>query len=208
MNEKNKKNKKNDTLTLIGMALAVSLLISSMSLFGDFVLAQEKVAEIYSLTYEPSQPVVLEGMRFSIGVKNNEQYNRQYKLVFSVVKEGLVKASDEFIFTLRPDAGTFFTPDYHPDDINDFDVITKLYDYASGEVLDVKTVKFNVVSEIGPFDLNVEIPTNFAKANSPTPVVVTLANMGEKGTEVNVQPSLRCYNQTDMKNSFFIFLPP
>jgi len=181
----------------------VSFLLANIS----FVNAQQKPAEIYSLSYEPSEPVVLESIKFSVGVKNNGQQTRDYKLEFVITKGGIVKVSDEFIFNLRPNAGTFFSPDYVPDDINEFDVIVKLYDRTSNQLIDAKTLQFNVVSDIGPFDLEVSIPSKFVKAGSIAPVLLTLANMGRKGTDVDIQISLECINQSDILKSFFIFMP-
>src|SRR3989338_941264 len=193
------------SIAIISLIL-IAILVSALS--DVFTVSpQEKLAEIYTLAYEPEKPVVLESIQFTVGVKNNENQLRNYRLELIITKDGIFKDSQEFTFNLKPESSTAFSPNYIPDDINDFDLITKLYDATTSQLLDLKTLKFRVVSEIGPFDLEVNVPSKFIKANSIAPVILTLSNKGINGTDINVEIELKCVNQSNIRSSFFFFIP-
>jgi hypothetical protein len=200
-------------LAILSLILIFAVIFSinskNFSILGFSTLTEsEKESEIYSLTYEPTEPVALQQISFSVKVKNNQQKSNGYKLEFVVTKDGVVKSEDEFTFNLGAGGSKEILTEYTPGDINDFEIIARLYDFTTSKLLDFKTSKFNVISEIGPFDLEVSVPSKFVKANSILPILLSIANMGESGTDVNVDVVMKCVNQSNIKKSFFFYMHP
>src|SRR3989338_2500838 len=96
------------SIAIISLIL-IAILVSALSDVFT-VSAQEKLAEIYTLAYEPEKPVVLESIQFTVGVKNNENQLRNYRLELIITKDGIFKDSQEFTFNLKPESSTAFSP--------------------------------------------------------------------------------------------------
>ncbi|MBI2005185.1 MAG: hypothetical protein HYS80_00275, partial [Candidatus Aenigmarchaeota archaeon] len=164
--------------------------------------------EIFGLSISPAKPLFGEEARLSVGVKNIEKTTTSYKLVYIIIKDGLVKLTSDIDFTLLSNGTITLTPSFIPDDLGEHQLILELYDESGRELLDTVTKKFDVVSEIGPFDLAINMPTSIISPGESVPAILTIGNLGEKGAELNVNVNIKCYNQSDIVNSFFIFLEP
>ncbi|MBI4009701.1 MAG: hypothetical protein HY361_00705 [Candidatus Aenigmarchaeota archaeon] len=161
---------------------------------------------IYTLTASPHEPIVFEDLALSMGVNNPDTNTQNYKLKLIITKGGQVKHQEEFTFSLKPGNGITFSPTYVPDDIGDFEIIAKLYDSLEVELRDLKVITVSVISEIGPFDLDVDVASNVIRPATKVPVILSLANMGDKATDVQVKLEMPCENQPPITQDFFIFL--
>ena len=172
--------------------------------------AQElgSTGKIYSMTVTPETPVVYDPITISIGVNNPTESESSYKLEVIVTKDGQIKSNQPFTFTLPARLGTFVAPVFVPSDIGQYEVVAKLTDTYDVSVRDLRVERVNVVSEIGPFDVAIDAPSEVITPGERTPLILTLANMGEKATDVQVKVTLECDSQPDISQELFVFLYP
>jgi len=182
--------------------------ISIFLIIVPMVVAQETKGKIYTLTYSPLEPIVADDMTISVGVENTDSAAREYILDVVVIKDGRVKYKEKFTFKLNAGRGITFPPTYTPDDIGDHEIIAKLYDKFGVELLSTKLLKFNSISHIGPFDLEVAVPSDVVRPNTRIPIITQLVNMGEKGTDVEVKLTMDCIAKQDPIEKFILFLKP
>lgn len=189
-----------------GLAVALLMVLSSIG----FAQAQElgSTGKIYSMTVTPDTPVVYDPITISIGVNNPTESEASYKLEVIVTKDGEIKSNQPFTFTLPARLGTFVAPVFVPSDIGQYEVVAKLTDSYNIGVKDLRVEKVNVVSEIGPFDVAIDSPSEVITPGEKTPLILTLANMGEKATDVQVKVTLECDDQPDISQELFVFLYP
>lgn len=194
---------------IIMKALTFSLALAIVLVLAVPTALAQKTDEgqVYSITISPKDPVVFDSVSISIGAKNPSNKAIQYRLELLVTKDGEIKQSVPFTFTLQPQEGTFVSPTFKPDDIGEYEVVAKLSDIF-GDLKDIQIRKFRVVSEIGPFDISIDVPSKLVLPGSRTPLILTLANMGEKATDVQVRVTMECQNERDIVQEFFIFLFP
>lgn len=181
--------------------------IFSFLLLISSSISEQKIGEIYDLTFSPSEPVALQTMTINVGVKNTGNLPANFKLKIFVIKDGQIKHQNSFEFDLQPGKTVSFSSSYVPDDIQEFEILAKLYDKYETELYDSKMLKFNVISDIGPFDLFVEPLTRIVKPGEELPISLTLINKGEKGTDVKIRVEVLCLNSTPL-NEFLVFLEP
>lgn len=171
--------------------------------FANFASAEK--GEITKIAYDPPEVVALSDITINIGVSNTDNVANDYKLKILVLHEGVVRYSQDFIFDLDSKKGIVFSPSFTPRDIGEFQIIAKLYDKDEIELLDSEIIAFNSISEIGPFDLKVDLPAKIVRPNSRVPIILTLENKGQKRTDVELQVRIRCPTG-DVKESFFLLL--
>ena len=167
---------------------------------------EETKGKIQSLTHSPAEPIVSEGTTISARIENPDTIDHEYNLIISVIKEGKIKYDERFNFVLKSGRAVTFSPVYTPDDIGEFEIIAKLYDKFQAEVVSTKLSSFSALSHIGPFDLDINIPSDVVRPNTKVPVVIQLLNMGDKGTDVEVKLKLSCVTTPDSVEKFIVFL--
>lgn len=182
-----------------------AILFSILLLSTAFAQSTER-GWIYTLSYAPKEPMVSESLTITVGVENNGNEAYDYKLLVLVTKDGKIKETLEYPFNLKAGRGISFSPTYIPDDIGRFEIIAKLYDKYETKLIDSKIVKFSSLIDIGPFDLSIDVPAKTVRPGQTAPTILTLENMGEKGTDVEVRVEMNCINQQDIVKTFFIFL--
>lgn len=186
------------------IGISIIILISS-----PIAYAQESVkGKISTLSYIPEEPVVTEGITITVGVENPDNVGHEYNLKMVIIKDGRIKSEEEFTFKLGAGRQITFSPTYIPDDIGEFEIVAKLYEKFEINLLSSKLEKFNAVSHIGPFDLEVSIPTDVGRPNIKIPIITKLINMGEKGTDVEVKLTMPCLTKVDSAEKFVVFLNP
>lgn len=185
---------------ITGIVFSFSLLLISSPSF-----AQEN-GKIYQLTYLPSEPVVLEDTTLSIGVENQGDKTQSYLMSLQIIEEGKIVHEQEFTFTLERTKGIFFTPKYTPQTIGEHQAIVRLYDKLGFDLFDTQLMKFNVVSHLGPFDIEIEPLTARIRPGLLLPAKVFLENMGAKGTDVEVRLTVDCPDKRLTQSSTF-FVP-
>jgi len=162
--------------------------------------------KISRLSYLPEKPLVSESLMITAGVENNGNEKYDYKLMIFIVKDGSIKETFEYPFTLESGRSVSFSSEYVPDGIGPFQIIAKLYDKYEITLIDSKIIDFDSISDIGPFDLSLDVLSRVVRPTQAVPIILTLINMGEKETDIEVRIEMDCRNQTDIKQSFFIFM--
>lgn len=167
------------------------------------VLSQEYGGSIYDLRYTPKEPLIGEKLSISVAVLNPKLDN-SYVMEILISKSGNIYYKQKFGLELKSNTGASFSVEYVPNDIDEFNIIAKLYDKFETELYDSKITIFNVKTDIGPFDLGINTPS-VAKKLDEIPVVVSVENKGNKGTDVGIKVSMECYDRSEILNEFFIF---
>lgn len=187
------------------------VLCAAFSIFILFAIqgafSQEEKGRVESVKIFPEEPVVAKEMTVTANVKNPSGESLSYKLKLRLVKDGKVLAENTFTFDIGPGLSTTVTSAFVPNDIGNFEVVAELSDRFELEKMDVEVVRINVASDIGPFDVIIESPSRIVPPGVRTPILLTLANMGKKGTDVQVKINMDCYEQEDIGQEFFIFVP-
>jgi hypothetical protein len=154
---------------------------------------------IYRISSSSPEPKVLEEVTFSTDIRNDGNEKQSYMLQMSIDMEGKILDEKEFIFELNPQERTILSSTFVPDDIGQIKVVATLLDKDKNEILDTKMEEFNVVSEIGPFDMKLVVPTKTVTPGETLPVILELVNMGIKDTNVKISIKNVCYNESDKK---------
>lgn len=190
------------------MLPALAIFAVSIALWAAPSLAQTTGdGDIRSLSIDPENPVVLKPMTVVAEVSNPTGDQNSYRMTMQLVHNGNVRSSQEFTFTLDSGLSTTISTSFVPREIGNFEMIVKLTDQLGLETDDIEISRFTVTSDIGPFDVVIEAPSRIVRPGETTPVMLTLANMGTKGTDVEVSVVMDCQGQDDIRQSFYIFVP-
>lgn len=183
--------------------------VAVLLLFLPLASAQNAAeGRITSMTVEPKEPLVYDPITTTIGVTNPSDGEMSYKLEFLVTKDGEILISTPFTFVLQPGLGIFFSPSFVSKDIGQYELVAKLSDQYGLETRDIQLKRINVVSEIGPFDIAIDSPSDVIYPGTKIPLILTLANMGEKATDIQVRVTVECNSQPDIEQEFFVFMYP
>jgi hypothetical protein len=162
--------------------------------------------EILSIKYEPDRPKILEKLSITVDVKNNGNEKNNYLLELKITKNGQTKFEEEFTFSLMPDQNLLFTPSFNPEDTGEHNIVLRLYDKNKLKLYDEKILILVIQSDVGPFDLEVDLPSHTIGLGDSLPATVSIANMGEHGTDVNLNLDLRCTSGKDISKDIYIFV--
>jgi len=172
-----------------------------------FSLEQKEFdGEIYSLIYTPSEPIFLETITINIGVENTGKQANSFKLKLYISQEGEIKYATTLSFDLGPGSAISLSPTYIPNEVGEYEIIAKLYDDYEVELYDTMIIKFDVVSQIGPFDLSLEVLSRTVKPGEEMPIVLKAINMGKEGTDVRIRVETFCFNQSFTFDEFYVFI--
>jgi len=172
------------------------LLIFILFLVGPSVSFAEDInGEIFDLTYSPSKPMLLESIIVSISVKNTGREKNTFVLELNIVKNGRIKQSSTFSFDLYSGSTITFSPTFVLDDTGEHEVIVKLWDIYKTKIYDTEIKKFNVISEVGPFDFYLDILTKKVEPSGELSAIVSLENKGELGTDLKIRLEVECFNK-------------
>ncbi len=201
----NRKTKAAVLISFIGLFLIIWVYFKPLSILGFAPLLSSE-GKVVSITYAPQEPLVSEPLTITVDVKNDGEERFDYKLYVLISKDGFLKESNNYHFSLNPDRSTSVSLEYLPDDIGKFEVVAKLFDEYETELVDYSITNFLSISHIGPFDLVVDTPTKTVSPGDVVPIILSFENMGSKGTDVEVLLEMTCFNQRNIAKSFLIFL--
>jgi len=162
--------------------------------------------EVYSVSVDPKEPLILEEFIINIGVRNTGDELEEYVLNVFVSKNGQVKDENSFTFSLQPNRGMIFSPTYIPTSIGQYEIVIKLYDKYKNVLYQTKISDITVISDIGPFDLVLDVLSRTVRPSDEVPLILYMRNAGVKGTDVRVSLSMDCLGQEDMHKDFSVFL--
>jgi len=184
-------------------SIALLLFVFSFLLTVPSVFSQ---GEIYSIYIDPEKPLILEEFIINIGVQNTDNKTNDYILDVFVSKEGQVKDENSFAFSLKPDRGVLFSPRFTPNAVGKYEIFAKLYDKYKVVVYHTRILDVNVISDIGPFDLSLDALSRTVGPNKEIPLIVSMKNVGLKGTDAKIDVRIDCLDQEDIYKDFFVFL--
>jgi hypothetical protein len=92
--------------------------------------------------------------------------------------------------------------------VGNYKLIAELYDKYETELYDSEIRDFKVLSEVGPFDLLMDVLPGIAKPEEKIPILLSMLNNGEKGSDVKVRVIMECFDQSNILQEFFVFLAP
>jgi len=161
---------------------------------------------IYSLIYTPSEPIFLETLTINIGVENTGKQANNFKLKLYISKEGEIKDVTTLSFDLAPGNAITLSPTYIPSEVGEYEIVAKLYDDYETELYDTEITKFDVASQIGPFDLSLEVLSRTVRPGEEMPIVLKAVNMGNEGTDVRIRVESFCFNQSFTFDEFYVFI--
>jgi len=172
------------------LALIIFLLLAS----PVFSAEEDLDGEIIGPYYITPKPLVSKGITIGAIIKNTGNNLATFSLKFYVIKDGIIKHSATFSFELYPEGTQESSTLFIPDDIGTYEILTKLMDGYENKTYDTKIGELKVTSEFGPFDLYIDLLTRKVNPGEELPLVVTIANKGETGTDVKVKLDISCYN--------------
>jgi len=192
----------------------LSMIIYKLPITGKFEAISgfensDLSGEILSAKYDPKEPKILERLTITAVVKNNGKEKNNYLLELKITKNGQLKYGDEFTFSLPPGNEMSFSPTYTPDDFGDHTIFLRLHDKNKTKVYDEKILTFVAQSDVGPFDLEVDLPSHIIGLGDSLPVTILITNMGARGSDIGLNLDLYCRSCVDSKKiskSIQIFL--
>ena len=164
------------------------------------------IGEILSAEYKPNQPKVLESLTITSIIKNNGKEKNNYLLDIIVMKNGQMKFNDEFVFSLLPEKTLSLSPTYSPDEVGEYQIVLRLYNVEKSKFYDEKILTVLVESDVGPFDLEVEVLSHIVGVGDHVPVIVKVTNIGIYGTDIGLNMELICTNGKKISNGMYIFV--
>lgn len=162
--------------------------------------------EVYSLSTNPKEPLVLDNVIVNIGVRNAGDELDEYVLDVFISQDGHVKDNSTFTFSLQSGKGVVLSPTFTPAAVGMYKILTKLYDRYKTALYDTEILEINVISDIGPFDLSLDVLSRIVRPNDEVPMTVRMKNVGIKGTDVKIAVSMDCFEKEDMYKDFFVFV--
>lgn len=184
----------------------IFLTIFTALLFLSIVPAAFSQGEVYSIYIEPAEPMVFEDFIINLDVRNTGDKLNEYVLDIFISKDGQVKDENHFTFHLHPNKGIIFSPTFMPISVGKYKIVTKLYDKYKTILYDTKIAEIDVISDVGPFDLSLDVITRKVRPGYEIPLIVRMKNIGVKGTDIKIAVSINCFEQRDIYKDFFVFL--
>jgi len=182
------------------------LLLSVIILSSLSIARAEINGAIAGFSYHPGNVAVLDNVTFIIQTKNTGTEATEYNLQLTISNEGQILDKENFSFSLKAGQAITFSPTFSPDTIGQYQVLVELFDKYGTKKFDSRIENINVVSTIGPFDLSIDIPSNVMRPGERIPALLSISNMGEKGTDVDVELAIPCLNQSTITKEFFVFI--
>jgi hypothetical protein len=162
--------------------------------------------EVAIVSVDPAKPMVMEDAVATIAVRNLQDHQNDYVLRTFVSKDGQVLEENEFAFNLNANKDMSMTLMFSPTKIGTHTVVAKLYDKYKTVLYSEKVLDVDVSSEIGPFDVQLDVLSRTIRPGYEIPLLLTMKNMGTSGTDVKVAISMDCASQGQIYKDFSVFL--
>jgi len=162
--------------------------------------------EVANVSVEPANPKVLDTVVATISLRNLQDRQNDFVLRTFVSKDGQVLEENEFGLDLAANRGMSMTLEFLPTKIGTYTVVAKLFNKDKTVLYSEKILGVEVVSDIGPFDLQLDVLSRTIRPGYEIPLLLTMKNMGISGTEVKVAISMDCASQGRIYKDFSVFL--
>jgi len=162
--------------------------------------------EVASVSVSPSKPLVMEDATITVAARNLQNQQNDYVLRTFVSKDGQVLEENDFTFSLNAMKGTSMTLMFSPTKIGTYSVVAKLFDKYKTVLYSEKVLDVDVSSEIGPFDVQLDVLSRTIRPGYEIPLLLTMKNTGTSGTDVQVAISMDCAGQGRIYKDFSVFL--
>jgi hypothetical protein len=162
--------------------------------------------EILSVEHQPDVPKIFERFAITTVARNNGKEKNNYLLSIQIAKDGQVKYNDELTFSLLPDKSVSLSPDYNPEDVGEHQIVIRLYSMDKSKLYDEKIFNFIVWSDVGPFDLEVDMPSHIIGLGDSLPATVIIKNVGISGTDIGLNLELRCKSGRIITNDMYFLV--
>lgn len=195
------------TLIVLGILLTSIYLPSITGKIEASELEKSNLSgEFLSVGYEPKEPKTNERLTVTAIVRNNGKERNDYLLTLKIIKNGEVKYKDDFTFSLLADGMVSLSPVYIPYEIGEYEIILRIYDKDSIRLYDEKILTFATQSDIGPFDLEVDMPSHVIGLGDSLPFTVKITNVGTHGIDVGLNLDLYCTSGKNISKNTYVFV--
>lgn len=196
----------------IEIILVSVLVLTVLAIYGLSISFTGKIASVetketvnsVSVSFTPEKPKVLEKMNVKIIAASNKKENFFLELI--IVQGGKINKYRNYTFSLDAGDSNTFILDYIPTNIEKQNIVTNLYSSDKKVLYDSKTIEFQAESDVGPFDMEIVMLTNFVQRGENLPFVVKMKNFGVKGTDINLTETVNCFNKADIEQSSFLYM--
>lgn len=196
----------------VKIALFSLIVITILAIYGVSISFTGKAALVRSgetgssvaVSFSPDHPKVLEKMSIETTVTSDKKEDFFLELI--IVQNGIINEYRNYTFSLDAGDSDKFVMYYTPSSVEKQNIVVDLYSSDKKVLYDTKTMEFKAESDIGPFDFEINTPTNFVQKGEKLPFTISMKNLGLKGVDVNLTVSLDCFNKSDIEQSSFIFI--
>lgn len=185
------------------MRVYAAILFLALISLSSIALADGR---IYQVSSSPEEAIVFETVRISMNANNPGDKDQSYLMILQITKDGNIIHEEDFAFVLGRGKGIQFISEYVPQDIGEYEAVIWLYDKFKITLFDTQIIKFNVVSHLGPFDIEIEPLTSRIRPGLSLPAKVLLENMGTKGVDAEVEITVDC-QESDLTQRLTLFVP-
>ncbi len=194
------------------LILAAGLLFVLMSLQSAYaehlsVSSDAKIGSIADISYYPEKPLISKPVIISFAVKNTGDARQSLKIKLFILKGGNIVHQADSILNVYPGQKKGNSSEFSPKEIGSYEILAKLYDGHETKLVDMMSIRMNVESEIGPFDLIVSPLARKVQKGEELPVLLTIINKGIAGTDVSVRVEVKCY-PNPISDEFMLFATP
>lgn len=189
------------------------LLVASFAVFFLFNIAyaaydkNTEIGKIMDISYYPEKPMVSKPAIISFAAANTGDARQTFKIKIFIIKNGNIMSQTESLMSIYPGEKKGNTSEFYPRDIGSYEILAKLYDKYETKLLDMISLKMDVGSELGPFDLTVSPLARRVQQSEELPVLLTFINKGITGTDVSIRVEIKCPTYS-ITNEFMMFASP
>jgi len=168
--------------------------------------SNNSLGEIVSISTSPAIPKVLDDTVVTVNVHNLKDYANDYTLRIFVSKDGRVVEQDDITFNLNTERNMSMSVEFVPIEIGRYTVVAKMFNKDTTELYSEKATDVEVVSDIGPFDVRLDVLSRTIRPGYDIPLLLYMKNMGTSGTDVNVSIKMDCTSQGRIYKDFAVYL--
>jgi len=150
----------------------------------------------------PDKPRILQKMEIRAVVASNVREDLFLELI--VVEDGKTNKYQSYQFSLGEGDSSEYKFTYTPTSIKKQNIVANLYNSDKTTLFDSKIIEFTPESDIGPFDVEIDLPTNFVPKGKELPVTVKMINFGSKDVDVNLVADILCFKEPNIRRDLFL----
>lgn len=166
----------------------------------------KSLGEVVDISVNPAKPKVLDDTVATVVVHNLKDYSNEYTLRIFVSMGGQVIEQNDITFSLNANKNMSMTMDFLPTKIGTYSVIAKIFNKDTTALYSEKVLDVEVVSDIGPFDMQLDVLSHTLRPGYVIPLLLSMKNMGIRGTDVDVSITMDCASQGRIYKDFSVYL--